>query len=101
MEYCLNSCPNLKSLDTRKVTVEMRNDPNSVVFDDKNNDGKGTDGGAGQTITHDSTVTQSDAINNHIMPQVSTSTFASPVIGANTTTVPSVIANATGGPVPT
>ena len=35
LEYCLNNCPNLKQLDMRKVTSEMRADPNSVTFDEK------------------------------------------------------------------
>ena len=35
LEYCLTNCPNLKQLDMRKVTTEMRADPNSVTFDEK------------------------------------------------------------------
>jgi len=30
MEFCLNNCPNLKQLDMRKVTKEMRSDPASA-----------------------------------------------------------------------
>ncbi len=34
MEFCLNSCPNLKQLDMRKVTKEMRSDPGSATFEE-------------------------------------------------------------------
>lgn len=96
LEYCLNNCPNLKSLDTRKVTVEMRNDPNSVVFDDKNNDGKNTDTN-GQTITHDTTASQSDAMTSHIMPQVSSTNFVSNNNGVVNTTTSSIIPSVVSG----
>lgn len=70
LEFCFTNCPNLKSLDTRKITIEMRNDPNSVVFDENSEKNAQRPGADGQTITHDSTatVTQSDAITSHIMP---------------------------------
>ena len=35
VEFCLNNCANLKQLDMRKVTPEMRSDPNSVKVDEK------------------------------------------------------------------
>ena len=34
-EFCLTSCPNLKQLDMRKVTLEMRSDPNSSTIEEK------------------------------------------------------------------
>lgn len=34
-EQILKNCINLKQLDTRKITPEMRNDPNSVFIETK------------------------------------------------------------------
>lgn len=93
MEFCLNNAPNLKQLDMRKVTKEMRSDPASATFEDSDKIREGGMGSLSQNGTDLSTATatQSDVINTNILMQNSS---ASPLPSiSKTTTQPQVNAN--------